>query len=158
MGKSLVFCTIAMVCYGLEIAVADWKLAKLSPRLLTFCYALGVAACAGLSLLVSRERPALPAGPEWAFLGLMILASFAAALAHFAALHAGAGAVALTLYYCLLPVVASAFAAAVKREIPDARLVLAWLAAVLALALVSGSTGAAPRPAAPTPPHADGPP
>ena len=58
MGRALVFCTVAMVCYGLEIALADWKLARLSPRLLAFCYALGVAACAGISLLAAKEwRP-----------------------------------------------------------------------------------------------------
>lgn len=157
MGKALVFCTVAMVCYGLEIAVADWKLTRLSPRLLTFCYALGVAACAGLSLLFSRDRPALPVGPEWMFLGLMILASFAAALAHFAALHARAGAVVLTLCYCLLPVVASVFGVVVKGEVPTAKLALGWVAAVIALILVSGGYDEAPPPPASPTDHTDGP-
>ena len=71
----------------------------------------------------------------------MILASFVAAVAHFAALHAGAGAVVLTLCYCLLPVVASVFGVLAKGECPESRLVLGWVAAVVALVLVSGGKG-----------------
>lgn len=138
MSKSFLLCVLAMVFYGLEISVADWKLTRISPRLLTFCYALGVATLAGVGLLVDWPET-VPRGKEWSFVGLMVLASFVAALAHFAALHEGAGAVSLTLVYCLLPVVASLFAAVFKGEIPTLRLVLAWVAAAVALALISGN-------------------
>jgi drug/metabolite transporter (DMT)-like permease len=138
MGKALLFCTIAMIFYGLEISVADWKLSKVSPRVLTLCYSLAVAVFAGLSLVFARGQVG-PAGSEWTFVGLMVLASFVATVGHFAALNEGAGAVVLAMFYCLLPVVASLFAAVFKGEAPSLRLVLAWLAAVTSLVLVTGS-------------------
>jgi drug/metabolite transporter (DMT)-like permease len=138
MSKSFLLCVLAMAFYGLEISVADWKLTRISPRLLTFCYALGVAVLAGIGLLFHWPET-IPCGKEWAFVGMMIVASFVAALAHFAALHEGAGAVSLTLVYCLLPVVASLFAAVFNGELPTVRLVLAWAAAAVALALISGN-------------------
>ena len=140
MEKAMLFCALAMVFYGLEISVADWKLAKVSPRVLTFCFSLGVALLAGLSLIFAKGQ-VLPKGSDWTVVVLMVLASFVAAVAHFAALNEGAGAVVLTMFYCLLPVVASLFAAVFKGEAPSWRLVLAWFAAVIALVLVSGSRG-----------------
>lgn len=125
-----------MVFYGLEIAVADWKLSHVHPRVLTFCYSVGVAACAGTALLFA-DRPRWPTGGEWNWVGLMILASFVAAFAHFAAITGKAGAVTLTLFYALLPVVAALFGVLVKGEWPTPRIVLAWLLGAGALVLLA---------------------
>jgi drug/metabolite transporter (DMT)-like permease len=138
MKSASIFCAIAMVFYALEISITDWKLTQVSPRLLTFCYSLGVATCAGVSLLFLKEIRA-PEGQQWLFIVAMVAASFVAAWAHFAALNLHAGAVQLTLFYSLMPVAASAFTAFFKGELPSLRMVLAWAAAALALYLMSSS-------------------
>lgn len=135
------FCVLAMVFYALETSIADWKLAKVSPRVLTLCYALGVAICAGISLLFTKEQT-IPHGSQWVYVILMVGVSFVAALSHFAALHHESGAVTLTMFYCLMPVAATLFMALFKQQLPSWRLVVAWGIAALALYLVStGKTG-----------------
>lgn len=136
MNPALTFCALAMLFYGLEIAVADWKLTAVHPRVLTFCYSVGVTACAGLFLLFA-DKPRWPKGGEWNWVGLMILASFVAAFAHFAAITGKAGAVTLTLFYALLPVVAALFSVLVKGEWPSLRMVLAWGLGAAALVLLA---------------------
>lgn len=136
MNSALICCGLAMLFYGLEIAVADWKLAHIHPRVLTFCYALGVACCAGVALLFI-DNPTLPRGKDWTWVGLMVLASFVAALSHFAAITGRAGAVTLTLFYALLPVVAALFGGLVRGEWPSARMILAWALGAAALVLLA---------------------
>jgi drug/metabolite transporter (DMT)-like permease len=137
MKSITLFCTVAMLFYALEIAVTDWKLSNISPRLLTLCYALGVAICSGISLCFGQEEIRGPQGKQWIFVLLMVLASFVAASSHFQALHEQSGAVKLTMFYCLLPVAASIYVAMLKGELPNARIMVAWPIAALALYLVS---------------------
>lgn len=136
MNQALLCCAAAMLFYGLETAVADWKLRDVHPRVLTFLYAVGVAVFAGVYLLFA-DKPRWPKGGEWGYVAFLIVASFIAAVAHFMAINLKAGAVTLTLFYSLLPVVAALFTAVVKGELPTLRTVLAWLLAAAALALVA---------------------
>lgn len=137
MKSVTLLCTLAMLFYALEIAVTDWKLSNISPRLLTLCYALGVAICAGISLCFGHEEIRGPQGRQWLFVILMVFASFIAASTHFQALHEQSGAVRLTMFYCLLPVAASLYMAMFKGEVPSIRTFAAWIAAALALYLIS---------------------
>lgn len=137
MKTATLFCTMAMLFYALEIALTDWKLSSISPRFLTLCFAVGVAVCAAVALLVGHEKIRMPEGNQWLFVILMIVASFIAAETHFAALNRQSGAVTLTMFYCLLPVAASFYMAIFKWELPNYRVVLAWLVAALALYLLS---------------------
>lgn len=139
MKLAILFCILAMLFYALEIAVADWKLTSVSPRFLTLCYSLGVAICAAISLLVGNSPIKTPQGYQWFFVALLIGASFIAAVSHFEALHHESGAVMLTMFYCLMPVAASFYMACFKREVPNLRIVLAWIVAAVALYLVSTS-------------------
>lgn len=142
MKLATLFCVLAMLFYALETSITDWKLAKVSPRVLTLCYALGVAVCAGVNLLFTTKEQTIPQGSQWIFVFLMIVASFVAASSHFAALHHDSGAVMLTMFYCLMPVAASLFMTLFKQELPGWRVVVAWVIAALALYLVStGKTG-----------------
>ena len=139
MKNSVALCILAMTFYALEIALTDWKLSKISPKAITLFYALGVATLAGINLIFAKEIK-FPQGTEWGFTALMVVVSFVAALAHFAAIHNGCGAV--TMFYCLMPVVASLFSVLFKLESPDWRTAAAWILAVLALYLAStGKTG-----------------
>lgn len=142
MRLSLLFCFLAMTGYALEIAVTDWKLARVSPRLLTFGYSLGVATLAAMSLLHGRESLIAPSAREWPFVGLMVIASFLAAWAHFAALHEGASAPVLAMFYCVMPMAASGWMFLFTGEIPSARMLLAWLFGAVALYLASTATPA----------------
>ena len=126
-----------MLFYALEIALTDWKLSSISPRLLTFCFSLGVAVCAGATMLISHEKIRMPEGYQWVFILLMIGASYIAALAHFEALNRQSGAVMLTMFYCLMPIASSFYMAIFKGALPNYRVVLAWLVAALALYLLS---------------------
>ena len=130
------FCLLAMAFYALEIAITDWQLSRLEPKLVTFLYAAGVALFAGIRLAIGERTP-LPTGRQWLFVALMIVASFLAASAHFQALHERAGAVVLTLSYCLMPVAASVYMALFTGLVPDFRTVAAWLLAAIALALLA---------------------
>lgn len=130
------FCILAMLFYALETSITDWKLTRVSPRVLTLCYALGVAICAAVSLIFTKDVQ-LPQGSQWGFVVLMIGASFIAASSHFAALHHDSGAVMLTMFYCLMPVSAALFTAIFKLEVPNWRVVVAWLIAAIALYLIS---------------------
>ena len=141
MKVAAIYCTLAMAFYALEIAVADWKLTSVSPRFLTLCYSLGVAICAAISLSFGGNEIKLPQGSQWAFVLLMIIASFIAALSHFKALHEQSGAVMLAMFYCLMPVMASLYMALFKWELPNFRTAAAWLVAALALYLLSTSEG-----------------
>lgn len=141
MRTATLFCTLAMLFYAMEIALTDWKLSSISPRLLTLCFSLGVAICTAVMLAIGGEKVRMPDGYQWAFVLLMIAASFIAALAHFEALNRQAGAVMLTMFYCLMPVAASFYMALFKRECPSFRVVLAWIVAALALYLLSTGTG-----------------
>lgn len=136
MKLATMFCLLAMLFYALETSITDWKLAKVSPRVLTLCYAIGVAICAAVSLIFAKDVK-VPEGSQWTFVVLMILASFVAASSHFAALNQDAGAVKLTMFYCLMPVAASLFMAVFKQELPSWRVVAAWFVAAFALYLVS---------------------
>ncbi len=130
-------CTMAMLFYAMEIALTDHKLSNITPRLLTLCYALGVAICAAIGLLFQHEKIHMPQATQWIFVILMILASFIAASAHFEALHKGSGAVKLTMFYCLMPVAASFYMAIFKWECPNYKTIGAWLLAATALYLLS---------------------
>lgn len=141
MKIAVTYCMIAMAFYALEIAVTDWKLTSISPRLLTLCYALGVAICAAVSLSMQSIEIKMPQGNQWIFVLLMIAASYIAASAHFNALTEQSGAVMLTMFYCLMPVAASLYMAIFKWELPSFRMVAAWLVAALALYLLSTSEG-----------------
>ncbi len=83
MRTAYLFCALAMLFYALEIALTDWKLSSISPRLLTLCFSLGVAICAAITLVIDHEKIVMPQGWQWAFILLMIAASYIAALAHF---------------------------------------------------------------------------
>ena len=137
MKTATLFCTLAMLFYALEIALTDWKLANISPRLLTLFYAIGVAVCAAVTLSIGHEKIRMPEGNQWLFVFLMIVASFIAAETHFAALNSQSGAVTLTMFYCLMPVAASFYMAIFKWELPNVRVILAWLVAAFALYLLS---------------------
>ena len=132
------FGVLAMLFYALETSITDWKLTKISPRVLTLCYALGVAICAAISLIFTKDVK-LPQGSQWLYVVLMIGASFIAASSHFAALHHDSGAVMLTMFYCLMPVAATVFMAIFKHELPSWRIVVSWIIAAVALYLVSTS-------------------
>ena len=141
MKVAAIYCMLAMAFYALEIAVTDWKLTSVSPRFLTLCFSLGVAVCAAISLSIGKAEIKMPQGWQWSFVLLMIAASFVAALAHFKALNEQSGAVMLTMFYCLMPVMASLYMALFKWELPNLRVVVAWLVAALALYLLSTSEG-----------------
>jgi drug/metabolite transporter (DMT)-like permease len=128
---------VAMAFYALEIAITDWKLAEISPRLLTFFYSLGVAIFSLGSIIFAKEAPALPDFKQSIFVALMVLASFIAASAHFHALASGTGAIKLTMVYMLLPVAAAFYMFIFKHEFPDSRIILAWVLSVVALYLLS---------------------
>lgn len=128
---------IAMAFYALEIAITDWKLSAISPRLLTFFYSAGVAVFSLGSIIYAREMHAAPDGKQSAFIILMILASFIAASAHFQALTTGTSAVKLTMVYMLLPVAASFYIFLFKQQLPDIKIIFAWLLSAIALYLLS---------------------
>jgi drug/metabolite transporter (DMT)-like permease len=132
MNTAISYCLVAMAFYALEIAITDWQLSGLPPRLVTFLYAIGVATCAGVRLLF-EDRLVAPTGRQWIFVGLMVAASFLAATAHFEAIHRQAGAVVLTLAYCLMPVAASIYMALFAGRLPTLRTAIAWVIAALAL-------------------------
>lgn len=127
---------LAMVFYSLEIALTDWKLTSLSPRLLTFLYSTGVAIFALVMLIMARETNTMPDTKQSFFVFLMIVASFLAASAHFQALTTGTSAVTLSLTYAFMPVMASIFIAIFKQQLPSAQLIFAWLLSIAALYLV----------------------
>lgn len=138
----LLFCFLAMLCYSLEICVTDLKLTRINARVLTLLYSGGVFlfSVAGLALFkptAGEEGSAWPRGAEWVFVLLMAGASWVAAQCHFSALYYQSGAVMLTMFYVLLPVMASVYAAIFKGEWPTSRLVVAWVLAGVALYLVS---------------------
>ena len=137
MTIAVLFSTMAMLFYALEIAIADWKLSDVSPRLLTLLYSSGVATYAAISLLISHDSVKAPEGYQWIFIAILITSSFIAAVSHFEALNHESGAVMLTLFYCLMPVAASFYMALFKREMPGMRVIVAWLIAGLALYLLS---------------------
>ena len=67
----------------------------------------------------------------------MVIASFFAASAHFQALHLKAGALQLTLIYCLLPVAASLYTAIFEHKFPSIQMVAAWVLAGISLYLIA---------------------
>lgn len=133
---------VAMAFYALEIAITDWKLSSISPRLLTLFYSLGVALFSLASILIARGNHAMPDMKQMGFVVLMILASFIAASAHFHALTTGTGAIKLTMVYMLLPVAASFYMFIFKLQIPDLKIVAAWALSVVALYLLSTAKSA----------------
>ncbi len=135
--NSIIFSTLAMAFYALEIFLTDWKLTSLSPRFVTACYSLGVATFAIVSLFVAREEFTAPTARQSIFIVLMIVASFLAASFHFQALHLKAGAIQLTIIYCLLPVMASLYSAIFKWELPSIQMIFAWILAFCALLLIA---------------------
>ena len=141
MKVAAIYCMVAMAFYALEIAFTDWKLTSVSPRFLTLCFSAGIAICAAVSLCVKRQEIKMPHGWQWSFILLMVAASYVAALAHFKALNEQAGAVMLTMFYCLMPVAASLYMALFQWELPKFRTVAAWLIAAVALYLLSTSEG-----------------
>ncbi len=141
--SSLMFSIMAMAFYALEISLTDWKLTNLSPRFVTACYALGVATFSIVTLFISKETFIPPTGRQSIFLILMVMASFLAASTHFQALHMGAGALQLTLMYCLLPVMASIYIAIFEWKFPSVQMVFAWILAGCALYLVATAQQAA---------------
>lgn len=134
MNSAFALCGLAMVCYGLEIAVADWKLSHVSPRVLTLCYSFGVGSCAAI-LVAGSGGQRWPQGREWGWTAVMAGLSFLAAFAHFAAIAGNVGAAGMTLVYSLLPIVAAAFSAIVRGELPTTRSAIAWALATAALVL-----------------------
>ncbi|MFA6039410.1 MAG: EamA family transporter [Candidatus Peribacteraceae bacterium] len=127
---------LAMVFYSLEIALTDWKLSSISPRLLTFLYSTGVAIFALLTLILARETHSMPDTKQSVFVFLMIFSSFVAASAHFQALTTGTSAVTLSLTYAFMPVMASIFIAIFKFQFPSLQLIFAWILSIAALYLV----------------------
>lgn len=142
MRQAIVFAVIAAVFYAGEIVITDLKLSRISPRLLTFMYATGVAILVGASLLLYPEKDlSFPQGKEWGLVSLMVGVSFIAATAHFVALHEHTGAATMCTYYSLLPVIASGLIFIFStREVPSGRIILAWLLGALAVYLIVTAT------------------
>jgi drug/metabolite transporter (DMT)-like permease len=128
---------LAMAFYALEIVLTEWQLTNLSPRLLTFLYSTGVALFALSTLFLARETHSLPTSKESIFVLLMVFCSFLAASAHFQALTTGTSAVKLSMFYALMPVMASIFAAILEHKYPSLHLFFAWILASAALYLVA---------------------
>ncbi len=137
MQNSHVLCVIAMFFYAAEISVTDHQLKGIHPRFLTLLYSGGVFVLTLIWLIQSRPEVQMPTAKQWTFVVLMVGASVIAAHAHFQALHKDAGAVTLTMYYCLLPVVATLIDVAVKQELPEWRTILGWVLGVAALYCVT---------------------
>ncbi len=128
---------IAMAFYALEIAITDFKLSAISPRLLTLMYSVGVATFAFISLIFNPARVGAPHANQMSFIASMIIVSFIAASAHFYAINQGIGTTRLTLVYALLPVAGSLYILILKRELPSWNLIIAYILAAIALYLVS---------------------
>ncbi|MSR87329.1 hypothetical protein EXS70_04135 [Candidatus Peribacteria bacterium] len=135
--QPLFFSLLAMAFYALEISITDWRLTNLSPRLLTACYSVGVAIFSISALFLTHEKISNPSGRQSIWIILMVIASFFAASAHFQALHLKAGALQLTLIYCLLPVAASLYTAIFEHKFPSIQMVAAWVLAGISLYLIA---------------------
>ncbi len=135
--QPIVFSLLAMAFYALEISITDWRLTNLSPRLLTACYAVGVAVFSLTALFLTQEKISNPTGRQSIWILLMVMASFFAASAHFQALHLKAGALQLTLIYCMLPVAASLYTAVFEHKFPSFQMIVAWILASLSLYLIA---------------------
>lgn len=137
MQHALLLSLVAMLFYATEIVVTDLKLSRVTPRLLTVLYSGGVLICALIHLLWSRQEIKMPEGREWWFVLLMILASFIAASAHFAALNQRATATVMCTFYMLLPVAASLLVFLfARRGLPSWKMMAAWILAAAAVYLV----------------------
>ena len=71
-------------------------------------------------------------GKEWILIASIVVISFTADWAHFAALKAHAGATVLATFYLMIPIICTMM----KGEIPSARMVYAWILLGVALFLV----------------------
>ena len=68
---------------------------------------------------------------------LMIIASFVAATAHFFAIHNNAGAIALTMFYSVMPVIASIFIFIFRGDTPSPLMIVSWVFAAISLLFLS---------------------
>ncbi len=69
MNKASWLCMAAMLAYSLELAVADLKLGKVHPRVLTFLYGSGIlVGAATLIFWTMKEQWTLPTIVPWAAL------------------------------------------------------------------------------------------
>lgn len=133
-------CIVVAFGYAIEIAVTDIKLKHLSSQFLTLCYSMGVAVIAIIMMIITRERiTAIPSKSECLYIGVMIFFSFVAAIAHFLALHYGAGATKISMSYAMLPAIIALMAYIFKKETPEPRLVAAWILIGVAIYLTCTS-------------------
>jgi hypothetical protein len=131
--KAVLFAFLATLSYTSETVIADQKLARTTPLLLTFLVGVGTASISLFLLMTSSGKIAWPGRTEYGWLILVILLTFCADWMHFASLHNKVGAAVLCTSYALMPVLASAM----KAEMPSGRLILAWICGSLALVLAS---------------------
>ena len=138
----LLFCCGAQLCYALEICFTDFKLTKVNPRVLTLLYSGGVFVFSLMGILAFRPQPGENgqiwprSTEEWGWVAAMAGVSYIAAMSHFSALTHQSGAVLLTMFYVLLPVVAATWVFVLKGQVPDWRLFVALLLGGIALYLV----------------------
>lgn len=129
--KAVIFAFLATLSYTAETVIADQKLPRITPLLLTFLLGVGTALVSLVLILFSPEKISWPSKGEVGWVAVVVLLVFCADWMHFASLHYKAGAVVLCTSYALMPVLATIM----KAEMPSARMALAWLCAGLALAL-----------------------
>lgn len=129
--KAVLYAFLATLCYSAEIVIADNKLSKVHPLLLTFYVGTGISIGAALMLLAQGITIELPSKDVTWWILIVLAISFIADWSHFTSLHLGVGAVVLCISYSLMPVVATA----IKGDLPSLRLIASWVLAAMALLL-----------------------